>query len=256
MGIYLTVKGDSQFKVGTEIRGDSSFSPFIIRKYSELPVFNGNLLWLDGSDKSTMFDSLNGGSEISNGDPVYRWEDKSDNENHAVAVSGSPLIHVPSFQNGNSALSSSFGTWYYLTAPLGSVGGFSDVVRTAFVVSRAENATDRYIPFLGTSDNSPWIGGYNGEILGNLAAAGIRNGDHYLNGSSSNFTSINKQTSLSVHAIVTTGTGYDVDQIIRDRTYDDRCWFGELAEIVLYDRVLSPIEVKKMNDYFLNKWGI
>jgi hypothetical protein len=45
-------------------------------------------LWLDGNDRNTMFSASNGGSIVTSGQIVYRWEDKSGNNNHVYPILG------------------------------------------------------------------------------------------------------------------------------------------------------------------------
>lgn len=53
------------------------------------------LLWLDGSDASTLYDATSGGSLVSENGAIARWEDKSGNANHATqATSGYRPLRV------------------------------------------------------------------------------------------------------------------------------------------------------------------
>lgn len=41
-------------------------------------------LWLDGSDATTLFDAVSGGSAVAENGAIARWQDKSGNNNHAT----------------------------------------------------------------------------------------------------------------------------------------------------------------------------
>jgi hypothetical protein len=59
----------------------STWTPFTPASVSGLTT------WLDGADASTLYDATSGGSLVSSGGSVARWQDKSGNGNHAVQSS-------------------------------------------------------------------------------------------------------------------------------------------------------------------------
>lgn len=65
----------------------------------------GLVLWLDGSDRATMYDATSGGSLVADNGGVARWEDKSGNSFHATqaTLNDRPLVR-PNTKAGKSVL--------------------------------------------------------------------------------------------------------------------------------------------------------
>jgi hypothetical protein len=62
-------------------------------------------LWLDASDATTLFDATSGGSQVSAGGSVARWQDKSGNTRHASqATSGSRPVRQAGSLNGRDGV--------------------------------------------------------------------------------------------------------------------------------------------------------
>lgn len=69
----------------------------------------GLKIWLDGTDESTMFTAVSGGNQVTDGDKVARWEDKSGNEHHATNTSSSRRPTYKPFGAAEDAIY--FGGW-------------------------------------------------------------------------------------------------------------------------------------------------
>lgn len=65
----------------------------------------GLVLWLDGSDRTTMYDATSGGSLVADNGGVARWEDKSGNAHHATQGTSNdrPLVR-PNTKAGKAVL--------------------------------------------------------------------------------------------------------------------------------------------------------
>ena len=61
--------------------------------------------WYDGSDSSTLFDAVSGGSPSSSGGNVLRWEDKSGNSRHSTKTSSAAPTRTVSAIGGLDAVS-------------------------------------------------------------------------------------------------------------------------------------------------------
>ena len=59
---------------------------------------------------------------------------------------------------------------------------------------------------------------------------------------------------MSVISVVTTGNT-SADRFSSDRVYG-RYWWGDLAELVVYDRALSAAEVRQVEDYLNGRYRI
>lgn len=69
------------------------------------PLTLSPVVWFDGADANTMFDSTTGGSIVAPGAAIARWEDKSGNARHATqsTVINRP-IRTASGQNGKNVV--------------------------------------------------------------------------------------------------------------------------------------------------------
>ena len=65
----------------------------------------------------------------------------------------------------------------------------------------------------------------------------------------------NRPTSLSVISLVTTAI-VTADAFSRDRTNFGRTWWGDLAELIVYERALTQAERKSVEDYLALKYGL
>jgi hypothetical protein len=75
-----------------------------------------------------------------------------------------------------------------------------------------------------------------------------------LDGVPVNGVTTDRPTDLSVISLVTTGS-VRADAFSRDRA-NGRSWWGDLAELVIYDRALSAAEVRSVEEYLAGRYGI
>jgi len=116
------------------------------------PLSLSPLLWLDGSDRDTLYDATTGGSLVAPDGTVARWQDKSGNANHATqGTSGQRPVLKTSIQNGRSAIrfDGTNDVMSYATAVFGNTSG-----RSVFAVLK--NAT------IAASEYGIVIGSRNG----------------------------------------------------------------------------------------------
>jgi hypothetical protein len=83
----------------------------------------------------------------------------------------------------------------------------------------------------------------------------IRSGQTRLNGAAVNGTTTDRPLDLSVISLVTTGD-VTADAFSRDRTNNGYSWWGDLAELVVFERALSPEEVQSIEAYLAGRYGI
>jgi hypothetical protein len=76
-----------------------------------------------------------------------------------------------------------------------------------------------------------------------------------LNGVPINGVETNRPTDLSVISLVTAGN-VTADAFSRDRGVNARSWWGDLAELVIYERDLSIEEVRSVEAYLAGRYGI
>ena len=128
-------------------------------------------------------------------------------------------------------------------------------IRTVFwVVRRSASMTPGYRLLLGDWDVYHFHPDANMKIWGGYTSAVIKNGQTRLDGALVNGTTTDRPADLSVISLVTTGN-VSADAFSRDRKLD-RSWWGDLAELVIFERALLPSEVQAVEAYLAGRYGI
>jgi hypothetical protein len=233
----------------------------------EFSITNGLQLWLKADAGTTT--NLNGG--------VTQWADQSTNGNNAVQLidTQAPLL-LANAVNGRPALTFDGGDDFLEVADSDSISITGDLT-TMFVVRFTELSsgfkaiwaktlnnqpapTDIYVPTGGgTSRRLVFFRG-NGIVNGSVASsqqftagtfllAGVEMGGttvrHYFNGLPNGSGSI---TAPVGDANGTLRIGTRADGVTRMK--------GEIAEIVIYNRVLSTTERRSLERYLIEKYGL
>ncbi len=128
-------------------------------------------------------------------------------------------------------------------------------VRTVFwVVAESENATSASRSLLGDDANA-WRfhggSGAPGTIWSTAAEATVRSGQTWVNGQIVDGTRTLRPRTMSVISLVTTG---DMMASKFGAAYQSAPWWGDLAELLIYDRVLSPGERRAVEGYLVEKY--
>jgi hypothetical protein len=84
--------------------------------------------------------------------------------------------------------------------------------------------------------------------------ASIRNGQTRLNGAVVVGTSATRPTNMSILSLVTTGP-VNAASFSNDRSYG-RHWWGDLAELVIYDTALSDADRHAVEAYLAARYGV
>ena len=129
-------------------------------------------------------------------------------------------------------------------------------IRTVFWVIRRNSAATGWRMLLGdakvqhfSSDQSTklwWYGRTSPFVLG---------GETRLDGGVVDGRTTDRPTNLSVLSVVTTGY-VSASTFSKDRIYDQYSWWGDLAELVIYRRALTPAEVRSVEEYLAGRYGI
>jgi hypothetical protein len=244
-------------------------------------VNSGILTWLDGSDVDADGNPANNPSNNAN---IPTWKDKSGNANNATQLSGQGVgLYNSSGINGNPSIyfNENSGAVYEFTGI--DIRAISNPDITVICLYKATHASrevglwgndngnwDRfmYVRFFssttgiisrGTIESPPYIditgsgiidqvnlltGVYNGDLTSNVNAGPQNGSAYYLNGALiSNFTdntnATNAQTNLRL--------GFDGN---------NGGFIGDVAEFIVYNRVLSSCELSAINAYLANKYQI
>ena len=246
-------------------------------------VQRGLSIWLDGNDSSTMFqDSCSSAltAVSSDSDPVGCWMDKSGNGNHVSSVSGSPSFITNEF-NAKSVLRFS-GAEHMRVSDLLSMKGGDEAFTVFAVASSSQNA---YKTILGIGDNDTnakesWelvagIDRYRSDfedaqirtnidspiIMSNLAkpalitmsysGGGVNDVSNQLIYENGVLKTKTQQNGSSSGAALIA----DTPQLNIGSNYGGTSsWQGDIAEVVIYNRLLSDHERKEVEAYLAQKW--
>ena len=232
----------------------------------DLPVKSGLLLWLDSSDDSTF--SYSSGTEVS------QWRDKSGNNFHA---NQSTTAQQPS---RNVVVNSRKGVNFT------SVNG--DFMRVSSGIVTPNYITLFAVVKPATQDNSYAIimeqdhgNGYNGWVIQRNGATSYwlswvaSNASAWLNPNQIAYTDNTSQIvtlrkNASTINLYSSGTSSGVasisDSTITQSSYGlnlgywqyggGRYYNGTMCEILVFNRGLSDIELRQVNTYLGQKWGI
>ena len=218
-----------------------------------VPVLSGLELWLDASDASTF--------TFSSGSQVSQWRDKSDQGNHASTSS-----NFPSRQTG---VIGGLPAVSFNRQPLTIAGGLdvaADQDRTAFVVMNYSASTNNS-EILGTSTGNmvdvgqwsvPWrlrlrqtdnaFSAANSLPAGShlVAITGDAAGSHAWRGGTSIIDTADKRFHWGMNANMQVGGA----------VFTGREYIGNLAELVVYDRALSDLEMNAVGYQLQEKYGL
>ena len=132
-------------------------------------------------------------------------------------------------------------------------------IRTVFWVIKEDAGTSSGNRFILGDDNSYHFhrgGVVNGPLWhGTHTHANIRNGNTYFDGDEVNGLYANAPTTPSIIALRTTG-GVIASRLMQDRGIGSRTWDGDMAELLVYNRALSDLEIAQVGYYLEQKYGI
>jgi hypothetical protein len=232
---YLALKARDEAYNWSPISNVASIST------SSLPA-GGLKLWLRADAGVT----LAGGTSY-----VSAWQDQSGTNNHALqSTTASQPLFVAGDVNGLPVLRfDGTNDWLSFTTRL-------TTIRTVFwVVRENPSATNGYRFLLGDVSTYDFCADGARKIWSSsYSSASIQNGETRLNGTLVNGTTTDRPTTMAVVSLVTTGA-VTADSFSRDRSYGWH-WFGDLAELVIYDRVLSDAERASVEAQLARKYGI
>lgn len=223
-------------------------------------------LWLDAADSATIDDTTNSGY-------VEQWSDKSGLDNHSTqtTLSTQPTTGSNTI-NGLNTLTFS-GSQQLQNTVDSIVSGDSDrtviFLSTSFLTHHADIAFGLGSTHL--SRNGAWgiidTGVYGlgqGNDVVDLSSFGNRGSStpqimvvSYDNDSSGDITRLTNGTVVSSgtsrpNAGYNTGDGY----VVGNWSNNDRAFTGNIAEIIVYDKLLTDNELNDVQYYLQEKWDI
>jgi len=118
------------------------------------------------------------------------------------------------------------------------------------------DATSAYRPALGHSTTYDFFAGPGHRIWdGGYTSVAVLSGTTRLNGSAINGTLVDRPQQAAILSVVTS-TNTAADMLGHDRIYDYQSWWGDVAELIIYDRPLTSSERTSVEQYLASRYGI
>lgn len=200
------------------------------------------------------------------GQYVVQWDDASGNNNHAVQPSTNyQPFFIPSVPEINGYPVLRFpGTREYLDFTI----RLNSVETVFWVIMEHPSATTQYRVLLGDWNNEPhfgrgcctgWYPGPDKYIYDETyptANSYARNGKTRVNGTVVDPLSTNMPTTLSVISTRTAGN-CEAENFSNDRNLDfgKRVWWGDLAELIIYNDPLTDAQIALVEGYLREKYA-
>ncbi|MEJ8591180.1 hypothetical protein JSO54_08030 [Riemerella anatipestifer] len=188
--------------------------------------------------------------------------DRVTNESYSLvnASNNITLEQNPSLYNGQKVLSFKSGDSYIDL-------GKTYEGKTFFVASKVNpNANNNFNFLLGDNNYADF---HSGGRLGSIFSARymsdnkrfdtLQSGKTMINGVDKNYFITNFTTdNLAVYAlrVANDNTVARVRYISKDRGQTNRSWRGEIAEVIVFDKLLTNEEMKEVNTYLMQKFGL
>ena len=213
----------------------------------------GMVLWLDASRGVALKNNI-----------VEQWNDQSKMQNHAKrfvfgdSSISSPVI-IKNAVNGKSVLR------FDGTDASFALKRIADMRTIFWVVSKDSTAfgqrNERFV--FGDAEfnlhyNTDFhVGTHTKSFIlhTNTSAAFLREGQVRVNGLLVDGTTTDFPKTLGIVSLISTGT-VAASRISNDRNYKGRCWQGDIAEIIAYNRVLNNEERAMVEQYLFKKYSI
>ena len=228
----------------------------------------GLRVWLDSSVSSSMYDATSGGSVVSNGNAVARWNDLSGNSNHFVQSNSTyrPILT-------STGLACAENTSRFMSSDLSQTTNAMSVFIVATLTAR-NSGLNRYGRFFSASNGSNHDYASNdgillgddvsivqvyrnsGSVVSTTAATinqrvvvgfTLNGGDVtlYRNASTSSGTTSTTSMNSTVMRIGESGT-----------PAADSGLAGVFHEVAIYNAAIGSTDASQLVSYLMTKWGI
>jgi hypothetical protein len=223
-------------------------------------------LWLDASDASTLYDATTGGSLVTAGNTVARWEDKSGNANHVTqSTANNRPTRLAADLNGLDGLDFD-GT----NDSLDTATAVGNAPLTVFVVAKPDTTanTGRFAHIFGST---------HAYQLSASTTFNTRNNQVETGTNSLAWGSVSANTAYVFSAVFsTTGTNGYINNVLgaggagsamgdggtvttigaRADLVGATYYNGKIYEIAAFTAAFTAVQRNAMAAYFSQKWGI
>ena len=233
---------------------------------TDLPVKNGLLIWLDASDDTTF--------SYSSGTEVNQWRDKSGNNFHANQATTANQPSRSSFINSRKGVNFTSTNGDFMRVSSGIV---TPNYITLFAVVRPATQDNSYAIIMEQDHGN----GYNGWVIQRNGAGSFwqswvasaastwlnPNQIAYTDNTSQIVTLRKNASTINLYSNGTSSSPVSIsDTVITQTSYGlnlgywqyggGRYYNGVMCEILVFNRGLSDTELKQVNTYLGQKWGI
>jgi hypothetical protein len=246
------------------------YAPSVVYEFTPSHLWDsGVALWLDAADQSTLFQNSDGTTPATAAnDPIGCWLDKSGNGRHATATSGdrpsynvNPINDTPTINFTTShSLSGSFAPVtdlsLFLVCRFGSASNSVGRLFTLAPANAADTTAPAFIPLLRGNPSLQAVEAffattfraradiiYDTFFLARVTYTGATVSISINNGSPSTGTGSIAGNSFARYGIGT-GFGGSAPAIV-----------GDVAEVIAFDRLITPAEEAAVQSYLSKKWG-
>lgn len=233
------------------------------RTLPTVPITAGRVLHLDASVASSLYDATSGGSLVSEGGSVARWEDQSGNSRHGTQTTSNnrPIYRKYDdvgglyFDGSNDGLTGSFPTLSAQTLCIAARINFNSTSNARFFTQRNAGGQDfsqagNYIPLLREGTN---------YTIGSFAGGGQRV-QTTVKATDISFLAIHTGSNLFIRFNGTESATYSHTMNGTFSEYSICANFGAenfqalVFEVIAYDSALSSADRTSIEDYFKDKY--
>ena len=231
------------------------------------------LQWYDGADRATLFDATTGGAAVADDGTVARWEDKSGNGYHLTQSTGGnrPTLRG-AIRNGRSVLEYDGANSNLVSASITNELNALSVFAVFFANTIGQNnlgdiwanninsgGGQRILRLQSVTSISALFGTNDGRSSAITLSAFTR-AHTFWSGGNNRATDFEFLLNGSAEASITSGTmtvaaATPATFSVGNRPLGGRAFDGYIAEVLVYDRLLSSSERLAVDNWLAKKWG-
>ncbi len=230
---------------------DQSYSGWFINETTSISsvtpdAIDGLVMWLDAEQG------------ITTDTGVSVWADQSGSGNDATQTTGTEQpTQVAGVLNGKPVIRFD-GTDDWMSFP-----EISDIRSVFWVIKEDPSATATYRSLLGHSTDANFHRGFEKALFFTSyygTSVHVENGETFIRGEEVHpyWARIDSNKVPTEHAIISLITTGDVaaDQLTRDRNYANRGWWGDIAEVLIFNEPLSKKDQRSIEKYLSEKYTL